>query len=1024
MKQTANKFAFGKLQKYIMLAVCLLLLIASVGLLAAVNAFAVPAEGWSEIALEEEYLYGETFSVTQRTYTKNQQTYDADCIAILPDGTQTKDSTILLNQAGKYELRYSAVCDGQLCTDVKSFKVEYPAYSYNSAGTSISYGKGNFASGLHEEGLLVRLAQNDVLTFTHLIDVDDITKDVTLFSGYITPDTRGVADFQSLYITLTDSEDPNIYLQLRYWNYVYDSQTGGWSYASAAGNGQPLTGLHPTDGLKVDNGYGPNSYASFVAWRAGSNIPSDTYLVTFRYDPETKIVYCNGDNGYNYNTFVIDLDNAEYFSTLWQGFPSGKVRLSVSAGQYSSSTANFCVLSVFGLGEEGELASDEKKVFYDTQGPVITVNSEHADDMPAAAVGNYYPVPTASAYDEYSGTCDVKVTAWYNYENASSVSVPVQDGKIWIGRPGTYAIVYSAQDKLGKPAEKICWVTADDSLEPLSLELPPDASASVGEFFSVPEPLSVSGGSGDKSISVSVKSPSGEEVLQKGGFRAEEPGQYTVTYTVVDYVGQQLSDSFTVTVSDEDSLQLESQPVFYPLYVSGAAYRLPELNVYVYRNRSLSVEPCTIKVTDANGTKEYAAGEEFVPAATNNADEIEFEVLYDGEGGRSFGTYRASCILAYEENAEYGDMEFSELNYFFGDGFEKSASSGGITFRTGQSTSFTWTFANALLAKNFSVSIAEVSNISSDASMKITLADAADPGNAVSAVLQNSGNVTYLNVGDVSVQLGYAFNDANDVNQISFRDNGFYYGSVLYRIAENDNGDPFEGFASGKVFLSVSFTNSREGAGFTVRSIGNYQFSGNYENFSVPEILIDGNYGGAQQIGTVYTLPAAYAYDVFSPMITFTVTVRKNGVVMRDNDGLLLENVDPTKEYTITLDEYGRYSVQYSAEAYGFNALRVNDYTSYAINVYDDVAPVITYTTSYWKEAKVGDTLRLPEYTVSDNLDGELLVNIYIRRPDGKLEKLSEGVYTATMQGVYEFRLMVTDAAGNVTMDRFSVTVS
>ena len=109
-----------------------------------------------------------------------------------------------------------------------------------------------------------------------------------------------------------------------------------------------------------------------------------------------------------------------------------------------------------------------------------------------------YPVPDATAYDEYAGECAVKVSAWYNYESASPVSVPIRDGKIFIGRPGTYALVYSAQDKLGTPGEKICWVTADDSPETLTLELPSDTTAHMGEFFTVPEPLRVSGGSGDK----------------------------------------------------------------------------------------------------------------------------------------------------------------------------------------------------------------------------------------------------------------------------------------------------------------------------------------------------------------------------------------------------------------------------------------------------------------------------------------------------------------------------------------------
>ena len=222
MKQKANNAVFGR-GRIIALAACLLLLLASVCLLA-VGAFAAQADGWSAISIEEEYSYGDTFTVEKRTYTKDQKSYDAECLAVLPDGTQTKAESIDLDQAGIYELRYSALCDGALYTDVQSFKVQYPAYYYNSDGTSVTYGKGNFASGIHGDGLVVRLAQNDTLTFTHLIDVNDITKDVTLFSGYITPDTRGVEDFTRFYITLTDSENPDIYLTLMYYRNIYESQ--------------------------------------------------------------------------------------------------------------------------------------------------------------------------------------------------------------------------------------------------------------------------------------------------------------------------------------------------------------------------------------------------------------------------------------------------------------------------------------------------------------------------------------------------------------------------------------------------------------------------------------------------------------------------------------------------------------------------------------------------------------------------------------------------------------------------------
>lgn len=43
---------------------------------------------------------------------------------------------------------------------------------------------------------------------------------------------------------------------------------------------------------------------------------------------------------------VIDLDSSKYYTKLWDGFTSGKVRLSVSADVYSAATADFVVTYV------------------------------------------------------------------------------------------------------------------------------------------------------------------------------------------------------------------------------------------------------------------------------------------------------------------------------------------------------------------------------------------------------------------------------------------------------------------------------------------------------------------------------------------------------------------------------------------------------------------------------------------------------------------------------------------------------
>ena len=98
-----------------------------------------------------------------------------------------------------------------------------------------------------------------------------------------------------------------------------------------------------------------------------------------------------------------------------------------------------------------------------------------------------------------------------------------------------------------------------------------------------------------------------------------------------------------------------------------------------------------------------------------------------------------------------------------------------------------------------------------------------------------------------------------------------------------------------------------------------------------------------------------------------------------DAEGTLLKDVDPTREYSSSPERYGRYTVRYSAEDTSGNEQTLQ----YAINVEDDVPPEILFTGEFATEAKVGDVLVIPEFSVSDNLGGEVTVYKYaIRRTE------------------------------------------
>ena len=152
-----------------------------------------------------------------------------------------------------------------------------------------------------------------------------------------------------------------------------------------------------------------------------------------------------------------------------------------------------------------------------------------------------------------------------------------------------------------------------------------------------------------------------------------------------------------------------------------------------------------------------------------------------------------------------------------------------------------------------------------------------------------------------------------------------------------------------------------------------------------------------------------------------------DGNVVTDVNGVELRNVDPRQEYTITLNSYGQYNVRITA-ADTFNQRPNSANFPYALNVDDDVAPEITFSGEFQTTAAVGDVLVIPDFTVSDNITAaeEITVTKYVLTPNGVLVTLSgnsNSIRTA-YEGVYEFRILAVDEAGNVTMIRQAVTVT
>ena len=188
--------------------VCLFFTVVAILFPVFLGAWADERAVWEELSVSPEAMVDDTFALPSRHITVSGKEYEADVKLRRPDGItviKTENySEVVFEQAGKYTLIFEAKDDsGKRYKDEFEITVADKLWRVTNAKSSVSYGQHKLADP-GATGLLVRLAEGDTLTFNKVIDLTDLTATDVLFSGFITPDTRGALDFERLFFTFTD----------------------------------------------------------------------------------------------------------------------------------------------------------------------------------------------------------------------------------------------------------------------------------------------------------------------------------------------------------------------------------------------------------------------------------------------------------------------------------------------------------------------------------------------------------------------------------------------------------------------------------------------------------------------------------------------------------------------------------------------------------------------------------------------------------------------------------------------------
>lgn len=952
---------------------------------------------WTESQIEEEYELLSEFTVPEREVIVNGEQVKAQAVVQMPDGTATKADTVKLKTAGMYTVTYTAEAEGKRYVEEETFIVHNNLYSFISEDSSATWGK--YKQAKDTEGLMIRLAEGDKFTLNQPVDMTALQEEEWLLQAFVTPDTVGHADFFKLCFQFTDVNDPNTTLYISARGAGWD-ETLPYTYYVAGGNDQIPKGFEVSNGKLHEESSG----AGAVGWHGfglGSELCAeycDEQTMNFRVDFTTMAVH-------SVEGVITDLDSAEHHDTVWEGFPSGQAYLTIWADLYTAKTANFCLYKV------GNVDLTQEKLV-DTEPPVITINKEYEEVPQAVKGGCYQYIPKATAKDLSSGECEVTTKVYYNYQSPDALVLDAKNGSFETERIGHYAIVYEATDAFGNLGREIIWVKAEKTLQKptITLKEQPASNWTVGEKF-VPQEYTYECYSGNPTVN--VYATKGKKTYDlNDGFRFEEEGTYTITYELKDCAGQIATYEYKLKAKVGDSPVL-GQDISMPQYlITGTEYEFPKVYFNDYRSGEKERKVATGKIIDADGERKVKAGDTYELAVDNNGDMV--SIVFECENA----SYEVKVPAVKAWGQEDGRSMILLENYFVGSGFT-STKDEGITFKA-TSADGGWCFANPVLADGFTAVLQGIAGNTDYESIVLTMTDSENKEESLTIELPYTPGIFSVKTGDKTQTLKKGV-DLATAGPISLE----YDEGVLYVAGAKMKHVNFAGFSSNNIYLSVQFKGAGSNAAFTLLSLNNHTFSSSKTDKFGPKIVVQGDYGGTYKYGDEIALPSAVAGDVLNPNITFTMTVLNNKEVVKDVNGTPLKDVDPTKEYKIKADKFGKYNFIYTA----YDSFNEKDETmSYVIHVTDDVEPTIKFAQKHATKAKVGDTLCIGGYTVSDNVTKEdaIVVMKYVQDPNGVLIPLlgDSNAVVASKAGDYKFVVLVIDEENNVCNESWIVTVT
>lgn len=780
-----------------------------------------------EVSINEEYLIGTSFTVPEATLNVNGTERVTEAVVVFPDGGQYKSSNVTLSQVGNYRIDYSCYVNNKKYTESVDFYVYNTLYQVNNSMLAKAEYYDSYVleeyddSTTNVSGLFVELPSGANFQFNEVIDLSNKTKLDDLLNFLIIPQKKGEADFETLYFKLTDIYDEDNSVLISYHKRSSNTMYGlTSSYIKAGSSLQPMVGFEAAlDKIHVNNIYGCPSHTSFCGYptidqNGNCNGLLKDGFTSISLDYKEKEVYSTS-NGIS--RMVTDLNSTKFYTDMWNGFTTGEAYLSVYAGDYlGANSAKLFIKDINGADLSVNRLDDNKA-------PDLIVNFDDVDptSLPDAVVGYSYPVFTAKALDSIDGETEVNTYVYYNYNSSNRSLCNIINGRVNVTRSGIYTMVYETSDGSGNKTVQTYTFVAKSSTQDieaaLANELP--QTVKVGERVALPALIAENY---IQSYETTISVACGEDKIEieQNAFIPKVLGAFNVTYTIKDFVGREKSLPYTVTVEDG------GKPVFYEKvqfpknFISGKSYDYPIIAAYDYASNNKG-ETVSVKryITDKNPRREIT-GNEFTAFVQNSGDMVLLEyVAENAQGAQTVLPYTIPCYIVEGQSG----LDISK--YFIKNGeLTITPDTASTLFTTTQDKSG-FEFVNALLADNFELKFNVDADNNAFTSFNVYLTDAENEKIQIKVSYEKAGAIAIIRINDSADSFDLASSYENEV-LMSLTFNSFvntitteYNDSMILSVAKTLQGEPFNGFPSGKVYLRCEFEGVTGSAGVDVKKI-------------------------------------------------------------------------------------------------------------------------------------------------------------------------------------------------------------